>query len=33
MYRAYSLANFAHSVLVEAETGLAKCGCDVSELL
>jgi hypothetical protein len=33
MYRAYSLANFAHEVLVEAEPGLAKRGCDVKDLL
>src|SRR5919202_3952648 len=33
MYRAYSLANFAHEVLEEAEPGLDKSGCDVKELL
>jgi hypothetical protein len=33
MYRAYSLANFAHEVLEEAEPGLAKRGCDVKDLL
>ena len=33
MYRAYSLANFAHQVLSEAEPGLAKSGCDVRDLL
>jgi hypothetical protein len=33
MYRAYSLANFAHGVLAEAEPALAKRGCDVKDLL
>lgn len=33
MYRAYSLANFAHSVLEEAQPGLAKRGCDIKDLL
>ena len=33
MYRAYSLANFAHEVLSEAEPGLAQHGCDVRDLL
>src|SRR5919202_1596177 len=33
MYRAYSLANFTHSVLEAAEPALAKRGCDVKDLL
>jgi hypothetical protein len=33
MYRAYSLANFAHAVLVRARAPLAKLGCDVRPLL
>src|SRR5919202_175495 len=33
MYRAYSLANFAHEVLTSAEPALAKRGCDVKDLL
>jgi hypothetical protein len=33
MYRAYSLANFAHEVLADAEPSLAKRGCDVKDLL
>lgn len=33
MYRAYSLANYAHAVLDEARPGLAKAGCEVSNLL
>jgi hypothetical protein len=33
MYRAYSLANFAHEVLTQAEPGLARHGCDVTDLL
>ena len=33
MYRAYSLANFAHEVLEEAEPGLASRGCDIHDLL
>jgi hypothetical protein len=33
MYRAYSLANFAHEVLEQAQPGLAKRGCDVKDLL
>jgi hypothetical protein len=33
MYRAYSLANFAHGVLEQAQPGLARRGCDVTDLL
>jgi hypothetical protein len=33
MYRAYGLANFAHTVLVRAGAPLAKLGCDVRPLL
>ena len=33
MYRAYSLANFAHELLAQAEPGLAKNGCEVKDLL
>jgi hypothetical protein len=33
MYRAYGLANFAHTVLVRARRPLAKLGCDVRPLL
>jgi hypothetical protein len=33
VYRAYRLANFAHTVLVRAEAPLAHLGCDVSPLL
>jgi hypothetical protein len=33
MYRAYGLANFAHSVLVRARKPLGKLGCDVRPLL
>jgi hypothetical protein len=33
MYRAYGLANFAHTVLVRGRAPLAKLGCDVEPLL
>ena len=33
MYRAYGLANFAHTVLLRAHEPLAKLGCDVQPLL
>lgn len=33
MYRAYGLANFAHTVLLENQRPLAKLGCDVQPLL
>jgi hypothetical protein len=33
VYRAYRLANFAHSVLVRAQAPLTQLGCDVSPLL
>lgn len=33
MYRAYGLANFAHTVLLQAQAPLAKLGCDVRPLL
>jgi hypothetical protein len=33
MYRAYGLANFAHTVLLRAQQPLAKLGCDVRPLL
>jgi hypothetical protein len=33
MYRAYGLANYAHTVLVRSEDPLAKLGCDVRPLL
>jgi hypothetical protein len=33
IFHAYGLANFAHDVLVQAEPGLAKRGCDVAPLL
>jgi hypothetical protein len=33
MYRAYGLANFAHTVLLRAQQPLAKLGCDVQPLL
>ena len=33
MYRAYGLANYAHTVLTRAERPLAKLGCDVRPLL
>jgi hypothetical protein len=33
MYRAYGLANFAHTVLLRAQRPLAKLGCDVRPLL
>jgi hypothetical protein len=33
MYRAYGLANYAHTVLSRAERALAKLGCDVRPLL
>jgi hypothetical protein len=33
MYRAYSLANFAHSAIDEARPGLTKAGCEISALL
>ncbi len=33
MYRAYSLANFAHGVLEAAQSGLAQRGCSVKDLL
>ena len=33
MYRAYGLANFAHTVLLQAQAPLAKLRCDVRPLL
>jgi hypothetical protein len=33
MFRAYNLANYAHTVLVRAEAPLAQLGCDVRPLL
>ena len=33
MYRAYSLANFAHGVLEQAQPGLARHGCNIDDLL
>jgi hypothetical protein len=33
MYRAYGLANFAHTVLLRNQQPLAKLGCDVQPLL
>ncbi len=33
MYRAYGLANFAHTVLLRTRQPLAKLGCDVQPLL
>jgi hypothetical protein len=33
MYRAYGLANYAHTVLTRAERPLFKLGCDISPLL
>lgn len=33
MYRAYGLANYAHTVLTRAERPLAKLGCDLRPLL
>ena len=33
MYRAYGLANFAHTVLLRSQDPLAKLGCDISPLL
>jgi hypothetical protein len=33
VYRAYRLANFAHTVLVGAQASLRHLGCDVSPLL
>jgi hypothetical protein len=33
MYRAYGLANYAHTVLTRARTPLLKLGCDVGPLL
>jgi len=33
VYRAYRLANFAHTTLVRAHNPLAQLGCDVSPLL
>jgi hypothetical protein len=33
MYRAYGLANFAHTVLLHSEQPLSKLGCDVRPLL
>jgi len=33
MYRAYGLANFAHTVLLRNQRPLAKLGCDVEPLL
>jgi hypothetical protein len=33
IYRAYGLANLAREILVEAEPGLKKSGCDVTGLL
>ena len=33
MYRSYSLANYAHDVLIEAEPALSHEGCSLAELL
>jgi hypothetical protein len=33
MYRAYGLANFAHTVLLRAQSPLEQLGCDVGPLL
>jgi hypothetical protein len=33
MYRAYGLANFAHTVLVRAQSPLDRLGCDIRPLL
>lgn len=33
MYRSYSLANYAHEVLTDAEPALARQGCPLAELL
>jgi hypothetical protein len=33
MYRAYGLANFAHTVLLQNQRPLARLGCDVQPLL
>lgn len=33
MFRAYSLANYAHDVLAEAQPALQRQGCDVAALL
>ena len=33
MYRAYGLANYAHTVLLRNQQPLAKLGCDVTPLL
>ena len=33
MYRAYGLANFAHTVLLKAQRPLGQLGCDVGPLL
>jgi hypothetical protein len=33
VYRAYRLANFAHTVLVRAQAPLAQLGCDIRPLL
>jgi hypothetical protein len=33
IYRAYGLANFAHTVLVRAQSPLAQLGCDIRPLL
>jgi hypothetical protein len=33
MYRSYSLANYAHQTLVDAQPALDKLGCDVGPLL
>jgi hypothetical protein len=33
VYRAYRLANFAHTVLVRAQAPLARLGCDIRPLL
>src|SRR3954463_3504559 len=33
MYRAYGLANFAHTVLLQTQRPLARLGCDVQPLL
>jgi hypothetical protein len=33
MYRAYSLANYAHGTIDAARPGLTKAGCEISALL
>jgi hypothetical protein len=33
MFRAYSLANYAHDVLAKAQPALQRQGCDVAPLL